>query len=710
MNKALLYPGLLLLLVVLFFWKLTLSGHQYIWTDSPDLANQVLPWWNYQARAWQSGHFPAWEPNHWAGQPLIGQAQPGAVYPLNWLLFLTPLKSGVLRDSYLNWYFVLIRLIAALNAYLLARYLARSQPAAILAGLIFALGGFVGNTDWPQMVNGAIWMPLVLLFQAKALLEDRPLPNAALSGFFLGLAWLAGHHQVPVFFTYAFGGIWLYALSRDFRRNLPLAAIFGLCFLVTSAPQTIPAYEYGKLARRWVGLEHPVDWKTTVPYFIHREYSAGIVSLLGLALPGFTKSATTGFTGILALALATLAILRLWTSEFRVRILLAFAAFGLLLALGADSLLHGLLYALVPLIEKSRSPNMAFAIFDLAAAMLAAYGLDALRAERPTSDRFSWILTGAALVILLPAWGKMIWSGRDSLYDDRILLAAFLALATAALLAAYRREAITTRFLTIALIGVALGELYNEGSYHFRNRFQPWDQSSIVHTRKHDDIAAFLKAQPGHPFRVEVDDQKVPYNFGDWHGVEQINGYLASLTANILRLDIGTDPARRLFGTRFWVGAAPQHQTQRLVFRGASGMNVYENPDTLPRAWSVHTVFAARNDDELRAMLQQPRIAAHLESAAFMTNPPRGIDAPFQCPAADRVRLLNYEPGSRIRIEARMACRGLVVLSETFYPGWRATLDGHPVEILEAYGALRSVVAPAGTHLIEFQYRPWLPR
>lgn len=713
--SALLYPALLALLVILFFWKLTLSGHQYTWTDSPDIANQVLPWWNFQAREWQAGRFPAWETNHWAGQPLPGQAQPGAVYPLNWLLFLTPLKNGlVLRDSYLNWYFVLLRIIAALNTYLLARYFTRSRGASLFAGLLFSLGGFVGNTDWPQMVNGAIWAPLVFLFQAKALNGERPYPNALLSGFFLGLSWLSGHHQIPTFFTYATAGVWLYACFRAPRANLPLFGVFLATLATTSAAQILPAYEYGKLAHRWVGLDDPVDWQTKVPYFIHREFSAGLLAPFAILLPGFSRAATTGFLGITAITLATLAVLRWFTTDLRIRILVALAAGSLLFAIGGESLVHGLLYALGPLVEKARSPNMAIVVFDLAAALLAAYGFDALLADpRPASDRLAWILASVAAVILVPVWAKMIFTGRDSLGDDRILLSAFLALTTAALLAAYRRLVISVPFLAAALAGITLLELYAENSNHYRNRFQKRADSSIDQTVLHDDIAAFLRAQHAAvgPFRVEVDDQKIPYNFGDWHGVEQINGYLASLTANILRLDIGSDPARRLFGTRYWVGAAPQSAAQTLVFRGRSGKNVYENPGTLPRVWSVHTVLDAANDDELRGLLQNPRVAASLDRVAFLKGglPQNAIDAPFACaPEPDQIRITNYEPGSRIRIAARMSCRGFVTLSDTWYPGWQATLDGTPVTIHEAYGCLRGVVVGAGEHVLEYRYQPTL--
>ena len=60
-----------------FFWKITLTS-QFDWAWGPDLATQVTPWFAVQARRWHQGTFPLWDPFLWAGQPLLGQAQPGA--------------------------------------------------------------------------------------------------------------------------------------------------------------------------------------------------------------------------------------------------------------------------------------------------------------------------------------------------------------------------------------------------------------------------------------------------------------------------------------------------------------------------------------------------------------------------------------------------------------------------------------------------------
>jgi len=205
--RSLSAPTILFLISMAFCWKLVLTN-QYTWLESPDLAHQVLPWYQFQAGEWHQGRFPLWDPNHWAGQPLLGQAQPGTAYPLNWLLFSLPLRHGWLRQPVLHWYFLFIHFLGSLFTYALCRDLGRRRSASILAGCVFAYGGFVGTNDWPQMLNGAIWAPLVFLYLLRAVRGDRPLASACLSGAFLGVSWLSGHHQIPIFITLTAGAVW----------------------------------------------------------------------------------------------------------------------------------------------------------------------------------------------------------------------------------------------------------------------------------------------------------------------------------------------------------------------------------------------------------------------------------------------------------------------------------------------------------------------
>jgi uncharacterized membrane protein YfhO len=60
-----------------------------------------------------------------------------------------------------------------------------------------------------------------------------------------------------------------------------------------------------------------------------------------------------------------------------------------------------------------------------------------------------------------------------------------------------------------------------------------------------------------------------------------------------------------------------------------------------------------------------------------------------------------------VTIDASLNCRGMVILTDTWAPGWTASVDGEPARIEQAYGIVRGVVVDRGNHTIEMWYRPW---
>jgi len=155
-------------------------------------------------------------------------------------------------------------------------------------------------------------------------------------------------------------GAWLYYLYLD-PKKFKLLLVFGLFAVLTSAVQVLPAYEYGKLSLRWVGAENPVGWKDKVPYPVHQLYALYPQSILGIVIPGFFRNSDP-FAGLVALSLALFGIAANGQDR-TVRLLGAIALGGLLFALGHNSVFHGLIYALVPMVEKARNPSMAAFIF-----------------------------------------------------------------------------------------------------------------------------------------------------------------------------------------------------------------------------------------------------------------------------------------------------------------------------------------------------------
>jgi hypothetical protein len=692
--------ALLFCLIVVFYWRLLLTN-QFTWMQGGDIANQVLPWFQMQAGEYHLGHFPLWDPYVWYGQPLIGQAQPGTAYPLNWLLFLLPLRHGWMRQIFLHWYFAGIHVMAAAFAYRLARELGCRRATSLLGGVIFSLSGYMAQTDWPQMLNGAVWAPLVILYLFRAIRGERIWRSAFFGGFFLGVSWLSGHHQIPIFVSLACGIVWLWAVFRNGRPNWDMARCAALFFLVTFAAgalQILPAVEYGRHAVRWVGAPEAIGWGTKIPYDVHRTYGLRAVALLGILFPGVLVR-TDPFLGVTALILALLAIAFVW-QRTEVRLLAAVGLGGLLYALADRSFLHGPIYSIFPIVEKARNTSTAVFLFGLAAAMLAAIGAEQLWERRESlwarRAMLGSLIFGLAIFTLYA--GVAVAKGIDAVGDDRHLMIGVAALLLSGLIAWVRRGDISFALFAALLIALFFTEAANDNEVYLPTNLETQRHNLTKH-REDSDIVEFLRTQP-QPFRVKYDDKFIPYNFGDWYGIQTTGGYLASLTDNLAYAAPSSDRAMQLLGVEYAIQMEPDNFHTEHVFTGVSGRKVFRAHGVFPRSFIVHRAIALPSRQAMTSLLSDPN-----RNLLHETYVPGDAPQLSFCDANETAQITAYAPNS-VRLSANLGCRGMLILTDVWFPGWQAKIDGKPAQIHEAYGYLRGVVAEAGQHTIEFQYRP----
>ena len=678
-----------LLTCVLFYWKLALSP-EYVWFDHPDMCYIEIPRLQYQAREMHQGRFPLWDTNLWMGQPMLGQTQPGPVFPLNLLFLLLPLNNGYIDFRLLNWYFVVIHAIAATGMYVLCRELRRSRGASALAAFGFAFGGFVGSVAWLDVVNGAVWTPLLCLFFLRAARGIRPLRNATLCGLVLAVAWLSGHHEIPMLVSWSLVGGWVWTLRRRGTVALiPAALTFVIAGLV-AAVQLWPTAEYARLSRRWVGLENSFTWKDRIPYEAPTFYSLPVKALPGIAMDDAGSHADSSlFLGIVLTGFALFAIAVRWKHPV-VRALTIFAAAWTLFALGAATPIHGLLYSYAPLLGKARVPSRAIHLLNFALVLLASYGFDAVlrRGHSTWTRRGLMALTGLGSACLLA-------SLVNPQVRDGIVVGGLVALVLAACIAGWRASRISRAAFTGAVLLLAIIEMYPVATRTFAQLSSKQLRALPQLTGLHD-VAEFLRSEPA-PRRIALNESDVPTNFGDWYGFDVAEGYVAGVSLNITEIPRHTAEMQNLLGITHYIGKQPSRPDQWDVFTGTSGIKVFRNAGALPRAWSVHEIRRVPTRPAVGDLIGQidPR------RTAFMTDEPPRLES---C-EGDDVRLLA-RGANRVRIQARMNCRGMVVLSETFFPGWQARIDGREVPIHEVFGALRGVVVERGEHAIEFHYRP----
>jgi hypothetical protein len=678
-----------------FCWKLVLS-HDYTWIDNPDIVQMDLPRLQFQRTAWHTGRFPLWDPHLWCGQPFLGQIV-GAAFPVNWPLFLFPADaSQKLSLDVLNWYFVLLHILAALAAYAFCRELGVSRLASVFGGFAYTFDGIIGSTLWPEVLGSLMLAPLIFLFLFRALRRHQPYGSAAMCGMFLGAAWLAGHHEVPIYLTLAVIGIWAFDFFRcagKRRESFALAATTGFFAILTSGFQTVPGYEYARLAVRWAGLDHAVGWSEAIPYRIHESGSLPPSSIISMIVPW--SGTSEAFLGIGVVALAAIAVVTAWRRRF-VPLLVCIAVASLLFAMGGFTPLHGIAYSILPVFGKARIPMRMLAIFDLAIAVLAAVGLDSLASgvQSKAVDVVRRTLIAVGCIVLATALIARELTGPLPL--DAFYVTAFCALGLAVLMSARQVGPLSARSLRLAVIGLVCFELANyiPGTFKERSTANPVVFQKL---KQYQDIAEYLRKQP-QPTRVNVEDE--PFNFGDWEGIDMLTGFGAGVTANILGLEWPGIRTQNLLAVEYAVTKHAPRADQEVVFRGRSGVSVLKNRDALSRVRVVHRIEHAASIDEVHIRLGDPAFDG-VHTAIMVAAPP----ALTECGGTENAAVVSRSANA-VNIRAELTCRGMLVLAETWYPGWRVKVDGKYAPIYQPYAALRGVVLEAGTHRVEFRYRP----
>jgi hypothetical protein len=127
------------------------------------------------------------------------------------------------------------------------------------------------------------------------------------------------------------------------------------------------------------------------------------------------------------------------------------------------------------------------------------------------------------------------------------------------------------------------------------------------------------------------------------------------------------------------------------------------HPTYLPRAFFLYDVCVVGSEAELRDTLQSPTFN-HRTTAVLEQNPlfrPARPAVPPRWSATIR----GYS-NTLITLDVETSSPGILMLSETYYPGWRAYVDGVQTDIYRTDYSLRSLCVPAGSHRVEVRFEP----
>ncbi|MGD8491552.1 MAG: YfhO family protein, partial [Anaerolineae bacterium] len=718
---------LLFLLNLGFFWRILFTPDAWKPSGGGDLASFLFPIYRFAAASLHEGTLPLWNPHLYGGAPFLADMQTGLFYPPNLLLYLL---SPEFSYKALEWMAALHVFLAGLFMYLCLRYLEPRRPLRVPAALLGATAYmfsdmFVVHFGNLNLIAVSAWLPLVLLLFWRGL-RSRSLGLVGGAGVALGLSTLAGHLQITLYLGLALALATIVDACTDrktWRERAWSLLALGVSAVVAaglSALVLLPTWEYTQLSPRAELSYWDAARFSLIPGLLGEMLVPSLFSTREpLLYWGVWDRVAVGYVGIFPLILAALAVLL--RRGRRVRLFLVIGVVAFLLALGSESVFHGWMYRLLPGFGQIRAPARLVLLVDLALAGLAALGLDRLLRPLGARERLAfqhawrallWLSGGALLVG--GAWAylamyqaqdgdpTMFW--RVSAAGSGVIFGLLVLGASLAWLSARRSGRLRRRTLAWLALALVFVDLASVGAYTDLGREAP------TAGYDHPQVVQFLQNDPGFfriDSRTDVADLWQP-NLALLAGLDDVNGVDNPLVvADVARYWEGTGgrstPLYDLLGVRYVLGSndvSLDRSKFSLVLEGETGVDVYRNNTPLPRAFVVHRAIAAVDHEEAWDRIQEPGFDP---ASTVVLEGGRALDLQPDQPA--EVRVIRYGTNG-LEIEVDSSAEGYLFLSDPFYPGWRAEVDGQTAEIVPANYAFRAVAVTPGVHRVVMTFRP----
>lgn len=711
------------------------------------------------------GRLPLWDDRGFGGRPLVGNPQAGLFYPPAWIAWRvgTPSALGWITVGHLLWSGLgAYRLARTLGMGTWGRLVA---AGCVQCSPYVLAQTFEGH--YPH-VWAASWYPWA--FDAAIRLRRGERSAVPALAAILAATFLAGHPQEGYYLAIALAAWVAYdglAATRSgrVREAARLWAAWGLASALVAglvAVKLVPdamaqgwGLRWSRLSIRQAGRYHldPINLLQSVgsralggpsDYFGHESYWETVATI-----------------GLVPLTLATIGAT--WSRDRRsARGWLILAAGAVVFASGRKLGLFAALFTLVPGMERFRVPARSLFLASLAASMLAGLGVEALRAWSVEDVRWRRLgrraIVFAVLLALVVLAGHWAWKRRDvaalvlprtmgTAYPgtrpgrvpegdrwlrglsrlavdpvfwlalggstlgiawgarrpgDRRAVAAGLGLLGLVELGLYGHDLLRTtpaaRFLGADPIGQALARARPPGLVPPRIRVVDAlygdlraGQEGFSKTNVNDSFqiqhAADLYETLYHVFRPEADDRGAPMD-------SAVARFRREVRQSVLdRMGVGLLVSDREVAGSPWspVGSGTSDGSHFVVLR---------NPTALPRAYVVPRAEVAPDDRDTVARFREvdPRRAVLMPSDPI-GGPPRARQpfTPAEWTSDDPDRLVL-----RVTTEAP----GLLVVADTWMPGWSAEVDGRAAPVLKGNRAQRVVPLPEpGRHRIVLTYR-----
>lgn len=713
------YPYLIILFITaVFFWKLIFQnavampgdlmvGAYYPWLEYKygyavgvpvknglisDVFSQFYIWKKLVTESYLSGNLPLWNPYSYSGYPLLANFHSGSLYLLN-LLFI-PFKFST------GWNLFVVSGIfgSAISMFLLLKCFKYKTFPSLIGSIAYSFSGY--SIAWMQFATAGhsmIWIPLLLL-AIENYFNTKKIKWLAIIPPTLFLLTTAGHFQMMVYGFIIAGLYSLFKYINDNRRTSQDLIFISISFILgigMSSIQLLPTIELTALSVRF--QEHYIQ---NINYGL-----LPLRNLITLFAPDFFGNPATGnywgfwnyhetmlYLGIPSLFAFVWSI----TSYFKLDSKIKFFLFTAIvtLSLAFDTPIGQAIYKLdIPGLSTSAAGRI-IAIFTLSTSILLTNFAENIRLEkvRKTLGNISPLLEVifvTSLVVFLLKY-TYYFDSYTTLVKEKeniniiirnLAIPIFIASSFIIVIVVNKTKIYYVLFVFIMLIDL----------FRFGWKYTPFVPEKLVFPET--DVTDFLQEQSG-IFRVDkVLEELMPPNTWAYYGLMSPSGY------DPMALNTYSKVFHRDF-------SGSENSSTRYA-------EIHSYDSKLLGNYNVKYLLAIKRDE--KAIVPGNNINYKVDEktwkrvfqskAVAVLENPHSKERVFFENSTGTSKITNYSP-EKISIDYETKSNSNLILLDTWYPGWIATVNGNPVEIKTYNEIFRKVYVPAGKGKIEFEYKP----
>ena len=721
-RKDFFYLFLLLGLGIIFWGEALAPGQVFFLRD---ISSEFVAKRHFWA---SSSGLTLWSPYSVFGIPYAANPQSEVFYPFNFFFSVFGAERGLV------YYLVFHHLFFLLTFYLALRRVGFSAEGSLIGSTGFGFGGYlISFTHIPLFFSTVVWLGLLIICLQEAR-EDRWLSSSLWLALVIAVQILGGAIEAALMSWGLALGVVALAPGKGWERRglIRLAGALAVGLLggmILALPQIALAGELLPLSNRGEGMNFSDVFAWSLP----------LSGLRGLVVPNYLLPLSAGkywglgffggfsflwsyYLGVTLLPLAAFSWAGYGQARGRALFWLGLALFGLVMMTGGNLGVYPWLYKYFPGFKLFRIPTKFFFLPNFCFVLLAVHGYECLSGRE--SRRFSspastiCLLAGTALGLLLLVYPLRMGEGGDNysavtgyLFWRSVLRVSVFFLFMLGLVWSGLRF---RRFF--GGVGFALlifGDLFFA---HYRLNLS----TGMNFYQPNSFIRDFLAAEKGRippprvfsvtPRKEDLILQRVmdpEVSFKDFQNCLE-SGWATYFGINNIRGPGSFYPAD--VGKFKNILAEAKNPRNNLILARAGVEYLYRRDwgfeplaGAFPRAMVFYEARGLADQDQAISLWSSPDFPAErvllVEAGAGKVRPASGETR------AESARIVEYR-NERVAVEAEAREEAWLLLLDSYYPGWRAEVDGRPAEIVRADGFFRAVRIPAGRHRVVFGYFP----